>query len=1023
MSVSKPLQFLFFLLFAPGFTSFSQSRTIDSLKLVLAKTDLCKTPCLNDTVYLSILAKIGRQQFITSALDDLWNTAEKGRILSDSLLKRTNDPLQKKAFLHFKARFIALEGNFYFAKDEQDSSISYHQTSLVLFKSLDDSFMVARELSNIGLSYLSKGKFDSAVYYCYHVINNFKDQKFKSLQAVCYNELSTVYRKADIYDKALEFCLAALKIAEENNDSLEISRYENSAANIYINLENYDQAKKYLQLSYAWAKANNNLRGIGVTATNLADTYTELNMPDSAIPYAKEGLNVKMRIGNMSLIPTSYQAFARIYELQKKYDSAIYYYKKQIDTAAKYRAREAQKAGNYLLGDLYLTLNNYAPAKKYLLAALKLIGKSIDFAPDVNLSLSRLYEKTGDYKKSLQYYKAYNTAKDSVHRDDLERNITKEELNAIYEKQQAEQEKAIDRERKEEAHKLKTQKELRNIFIGVLIASLIIALILYNRYRLKQRVAFELEEKNKIITAQREQAEKLREAAEESKKLKEQFLANMSHEIRTPMNAIKGITELLIEKPHDEESNRYIKAIKQSSDNLLVILNDILDLSKIQAGKFFINHVAFSLKQQVYFVYETLQVLANEKGISLVLNYDESIPEYLNGDPVRITQVLYNIVNNAIKFTDKGNVTLDVKNAKSDISNPEDNNVYVKFIISDTGCGIPADKQQTIFESFAQLEQTKINQQSGTGLGLTISKLMVELMHGKIYLRSEENKGTVFTVKLALAVPDENDIIQPYEDKDSIAGALKNIKVLIAEDNKFNQMMITDTLRKKIPGIKYEVVSNGELVIEKLKHNDYDVLLMDVRMPVMDGITAANYIRNKMPEPKRSIPIIALTASVLRTDLEKCMATGMNAYIAKPFNRNELFNKMASVVKGKKTTSSFQPEKEATLINIQYLQNFAEGDHEEMGYYLKELLDELPKKLLEMQDHIQAKNVEELYKTIHAIKPMLNAVGVNNDQLFDESYFENKNFDKCFINAGQLRHIIEQVYNEVKTLYENEFAV
>jgi signal transduction histidine kinase len=379
----------------------------------------------------------------------------------------------------------------------------------------------------------------------------------------------------------------------------------------------------------------------------------------------------------------------------------------------------------------------------------------------------------------------------------------------LYGEQQQKQKEAAAKQYAIEEQKLQAQKDLRNIFVTALAVAIIIALLLYNRYRLKQRVAFALETKNKIINEQKLHAEKLREEAEESKKMKEQFLANMSHEIRTPMNAIKGITELLSEKTHDDESLRYIHAISQSSNNLLVILNDVLDLSKIQAGKFFIQRVTFSLKEQVGLVYDTLLVLANEKRIDLILNYDATIPNYLEGDPVRINQVLYNLINNAIKFTDTGTVHIDIKSEKLIPENETSKEKsLITFTITDTGSGIPADKQQTIFESFTQLASPK-NHQQGTGLGLTISKLLVELMHGKIFLESTEGKGTVFSIQLPLIIPIASGVIELNEDSNEAIAVLNDIKILIAEDNPYNRMMITDTLRKKLAGASFDVVSNG----------------------------------------------------------------------------------------------------------------------------------------------------------------------------------------------------------------------
>jgi CheY-like chemotaxis protein len=345
----------------------------------------------------------------------------------------------------------------------------------------------------------------------------------------------------------------------------------------------------------------------------------------------------------------------------------------------------------------------------------------------------------------------------------------------------------------------------------------------------------------------------------------------------------------------------------------------------------------------------------------------------------------------------------------------------ITFTIIDTGSGIPADKQQTIFESFTQLASTK-NHQQGTGLGLTISKLLVELMHGKIFLESTEGKGTVFTVQLPLIIPIASGVIDLYEDSAEAIAVLNNIKILIAEDNPYNRMMITDTLRKKIHNVSFDVVSNGREAIEQLQSKEYDIVLMDVRMPIMDGFAATEYIRNLMESPKKNIPVIALTASVLRTDLEKCIAAGMNAYIAKPFNRNELFNKMASVLRSVNLEPVIKPAEIAKQTSLDYLKNFTENDAEEMRYYLNEFLLAVPEKLRLMHEYIQHKNAEELKITIHAIKPMLVAVGINREDLFAEDIYNNGNYEVYIKNAEELYGITQQALKEIRTVYENEYT-
>ncbi len=380
--------------------------------------------------------------------------------------------------------------------------------------------------------------------------------------------------------------------------------------------------------------------------------------------------------------------------------------------------------------------------------------------------------------------------------------------------------------------------------------------------------------------------QKARIEAESARKTQEQFLANMSHEIRTPMNGVIGMTQLLAGTGLNKDQQEYVATINESANNLMVIINDILDLTKIVAGKITLAKTNYVLRDLVSNCIKINQFRADEKRIKLTSNIDEKIPAVLTGDPVRLNQVLINLVGNAIKFTEEGVVNVNVKLL-------EENELAVKleFAISDTGIGIAEDKVESVFERFIQVCGESTRKYGGTGLGLTITKQLIELQGGTIHVKSAVGKGSVFTFQLTIKKgKSEKREVQPTPTEQSYL--LTGVTVLLAEDNVINQKVAAKILSKI--GALVDVAKHGREAIELLKIKQYDIILMDIQMPEMDGYEATKIIRDQMGAATGSIPIIAMTASALITDREKCIMAGMNDFIAKPFQAKELYEKIAA---------------------------------------------------------------------------------------------------------------------------------
>ena len=390
-----------------------------------------------------------------------------------------------------------------------------------------------------------------------------------------------------------------------------------------------------------------------------------------------------------------------------------------------------------------------------------------------------------------------------------------------------------------------------------------------------------------------ERLKKEKMSAEEANKLKSQFLANMSHEIRTPMNAIVGFTDILLTIKINNEQKEYLQMIRNSSSYLLDIINDILDYSKIEAGKIVIEQTNFSLYNLIESIIKTLSLQALKKSLTLSYEIDKNIPDSIIGDPIRLRQILINLCGNAIKFTEDGSVKINCY-----LSEKDDEKIILKFAISDTGIGISKEKQSKLFNVFTQADISTTRKYGGTGLGLVISKSLVELMQGKIWFESKDNQGTTFYFTISLKIGKkmrELDNIEELEEVKEVKAinkspAKEKYIILLVEDNEVNQKLAFFLLTKL--GYQVDIANNGIEALKKIEEKEYSIILMDMLMPEMDGIEASKKIREKEKLTNKHIPIIALTANAFAEDKEKCIEAGMDDFISKPIKKEELHEKL-----------------------------------------------------------------------------------------------------------------------------------
>jgi PAS domain S-box-containing protein len=499
---------------------------------------------------------------------------------------------------------------------------------------------------------------------------------------------------------------------------------------------------------------------------------------------------------------------------------------------------------------------------------------------------------------------------------------------------------------------------------------------------------------------------KAKKIAENTAKEKEEFLANMSHEIRTPMNAIIGFTDIILKTQLTDDQKKYLKLVKTSGENLLAIINDILDFSKIEAKKMIILSKDISISEIIYNTADLLRASASEKGLSFDISISSRIPALVTGDPVRLNQILINLVGNAIKFTSKGFVKIS---AAPVLNTPE--GTTVEFCVEDTGIGIPPEKQDKIFESFTQASSETTREYGGTGLGLTIVKKLVELMGGNITVKSTPGIGTCFTFRLTFKPAAERTAEHKEAPASGSAENLGKLKILVVEDNIMNQILAEKVLKDF--GFEPEIVDNGLEALEKIRIKDYDIVLMDIQMPVMDGLTATQKIRSEIKKSPDELPVIAMTARALQDEREKCLASGMNDYISKPFKTEDLLSKISGNLKrnGKKHvngTASAVIVNGKKFIDLSYLEDISGGSPGMKLDMIQVFISEANEMLALMEKHLADEDITATGNTAHKLRSSLSFVA--NKELQDcAEQIENK----C--RGGDCTGEVREIFSDFKS--------
>jgi len=675
-----------------------------------------------------------------------------------------------------------------------------------------------------------KKSYSKAILYTEKAIEFAKKNKLSNKLADCYLQLATIFFELEKNDLAIDYYIRAISIYSKSEPKSNIALAYYSLGKCYLKKNNIPYAESYFEKATIVYEKLNFLEAIEVINLQKAIIKKEKRKYEEAITILK---GVIENISDDALLSTKTEAYIQLGEIEvikKEYSQALDYLN---------QAKYTNETSN----------NDFKLAKRIY----KLLGTT--------------HEKNNNISSSNFYLQKYVNLIDSIGKLNNS-NLTENTVDKIQFDKQLKTIEQLDKERKSQQKTLRFSKLISILSIALISILSLLSLSLYKNNKIRTSTNKLLKEKNKELTLEKEKAER-------ASKARADFLSTVSHELRTPLNAINGITYLLLQENPKQSQLDYLKSLEFSGNYLLNFINDILEINRLESDKVTIEKINLNITKLSQNIINSFKEFINENNINFHLNIDNSLNYNLKGDPTKISQILINLINNAIKFSKDGDVWFTISK-KSET----ENNITLHFEIRDNGIGIPEEKQEAIFDSFSQ-GSVEINRTyGGTGLGLSIVKKILEVMGSEIYLISEAEKGSTFSFDLEF----EKGIIDPVTIEINQNIEFSNEKnILLVEDNKINQMITQKMLERK--GISCVIIDNGEDAIENVRINNYDLILMDVHLPGINGTEATTEIRKF----NNTVPIIALTAISLNENREMLLSYGMNEVITKPFEPEHLY--------------------------------------------------------------------------------------------------------------------------------------
>lgn len=693
------------------------------------------------------------------------------------------------------------------------------------------------------------------------------------------------------YYNALNNLDKALEISKTIEDVISQGTTLTKMARVRYLVGETDKGNVALGKAIQLQRENNDYGNLAVSYNIQGVVYSTNEKYELALEYYNSAKNLFEQEDLEEYISEVTLNEAKAYIALGRYEEAKTQLEMTIIIAKKYEQRRVLSSALIQSGKVSSALNSNDLALSQVEEGLS-IAKTYKIVENINdayITLSEIHEKRGDYKSSLENITKHLRLSDSildVKRENLAPGISSQFINKYKDAQNEQLKQQIDEVSAESNFTRITT--ILSIALITILSLLTLSLYKNNNIRLKT---------NNMLHKKNDELIVAKEKAELASKTKANFLSTVTHELRTPLYAVTGLTNMLLDESPKEHQVPHLKSLKFSGDYLLTFINDILQINKIEANKVELDPEVFNLKNKIENVMSALGNSAKDNGTTLHFNYEDGLPETYNGDQLKISQILINLLGNAIKFTKDGDIW--VRAYKID---QKDNKYTLRFEIEDNGIGITKEKQDQMFESFSQ-GSVQINRKyGGTGLGLSIVKGLIKILKGKIYLKSELGKGTTFFFEIPLEKAEKVDTPTVEETKQSNKMEdldLSNVKILIVEDNKINQMITKKILNKM--GLYCDVVDNGEAAVEQVKSTDYNVVLMDIHMPGISGLEATKIIRTF----NKDLVIFALTAVTLEDKMHEFGEAGFNDIISKPFKQEDFEGKLYDVLSGKEVVSSF----------------------------------------------------------------------------------------------------------------------